>query len=82
MGTELARPDRRAFWGTWALVMAICARRRVPFLAALLTAELAAAGAMKAWQAAEDLHALAGAAAAPPAPDLAGFTTGEPAHGQ
>jgi hypothetical protein len=56
---ELSQPQRRAFWGAYLVTVAVCARKRVPFLAAFVMGELAGHAAAKAWQIAEDVHAIA-----------------------
>jgi len=41
------------------VTMAICARKRIPFVPSFILAELTGHAAAKAWQAAEDVHSLA-----------------------
>jgi hypothetical protein len=56
---EFGTPAKRAYWVTYATVLAVLRTKRVAFLPAFLAALVAAEGAEKAWQAMEDVHALA-----------------------
>lgn len=59
IGRELSQPKRQAFWGAYLVTTAICARKRVPMLTAMVMGSLMGAAAAKAWQLAEDVHQVA-----------------------
>jgi len=52
-------PSKRAYWGAYVFTLAFLRHKRVAALPAILAAVLAAEGASMAWQAMEDIHALA-----------------------
>lgn len=52
-------PRKRAYWGAYVITLAVLRHKGAGPLPAVLAAMLAAEAAGKAWQAMEDIHALA-----------------------